>query len=449
MEYGVGGGLIREMKQALGTQYNPPPLGLWREADYPTTEHSFILSKIDQSVTLLSPALKTMMRIFPVPVTLIENVHQESFWRAIATLNGKTHEMVYSPVGTTVQLDEDGAYRHLRRSLETKVAVETRVEQITALINLNASQRNAIALGENFLKGARAGRKYWDASEQQRYDTGCILEEIRKCYNLSSIRNTRHKVVQRTVFYPRIISLLQDIAKAHWNKVNGLLDLISADTKVSMAAYTSQHADLLVFNRGTREFVRMLHAEIERSCDSSDTKETMHSDIEHLRDILRDFELCYLRIWNPAQLPTYDSIGKEEELHTDRICSYIENKVFHSAGISCQEMLDSLDFGLSWFNTCRLKILYNSIESETPQTPQQRIDILSTARKDLRYMKDEPGGSGGCPQSWVDILKRWIATADVNIGRISPGQPSQVNSGKRRRDSDPNQSPTGTKKRTR
>lgn len=157
MEINTGDGILETMRNTAVTN-SIAPLGFWRKPAWINTRMGASLKAAPAQI-LLTPPLSRSLEIFPVLISLMEDVHQQGFWDTIAVFKGKIHQTRAFPVGARIKLNANGNRTGLFERFGSDL--QLRVTAIEELLKLNPAQRQALSFGNRFLQSAKAGQRYW------------------------------------------------------------------------------------------------------------------------------------------------------------------------------------------------------------------------------------------------------------------------------------------------
>lgn len=215
--------------------------------------------------------------------------------------------------------------------------------------------------------------------------------------------------------------LMERGINAHWERINGLLELEQASGQ-GTGTNKIQRIALLDLNRGTTIFCNQVAEYI----DSNRMNGTLRNEdaqvmFSGIHGLWQRLELCRFLIWDPNVPPSWECSDKKDEDDLQEIHRNVTDNDLLVALQNCHNLQNSRQRmqGISWFNMCRLTILYNSIDVQATGDVQQRLNLLHQAKKDLGMMMIEPEPSG-CPAWWVNELNKWSAMADSIAQRIRP-----------------------------
>jgi len=148
MEYHVGGGAPFAM--VLGER---PPLGFFHNTIWCTTEHR----NMRQGWQLLRPPLAMEQKLFPIPVRLFEDMHQEEFWAHVRKFNCKLHEVRAISAGVKVNLDLYGNRIDYEEVLGKPLS---RLLNMLELMKMRPADKDTLAIGKAINESAVSGQAY-------------------------------------------------------------------------------------------------------------------------------------------------------------------------------------------------------------------------------------------------------------------------------------------------
>jgi len=224
--------------------------------------------------------------------------------------------------------------------------------------------------------------------------------------NASSGGSPFHVFEDQQLLYNKITKQLKDIALSHWKTINALIT--QEQTAVNGGYnidYTQNRANLVVFNRGTRHFISEIQGEIE------------DPDLSFVRATYKSFEYCHLKIWKPNTASNPRCADRNEYQWVDDLYAHLVAGNF--AGFKI--IYDQLDLtaDISWYNLCRLRIMYNSWNEQIHVGLGRRLQEFTEALNDLQQLKREPTSAGGCSEVWKAPLDHWIRLAQTAISAVN------------------------------
>jgi len=215
-----------------------------------------------------------------------------------------------------------------------------------------------------------------------------------------------HTFADQVIFYNKITKQLKDIALSHWKSINGLIT--QEQTTVNEGYnidYTQNRANLVAFNRGTRHFIREIEGEIEEP------------DLSIVRETYESFEYCHLKIWKPVTVSNPRCADRNEYRRIEDLYTHLAADNFAGFKIIYDQM--DLTADMSWYNICRLRIMYSSWNEQPNVDLGQRLQELTEALNDLQQLKRQPTSAGGCPEEWIAPLDSWIRLAQQAIAGVN------------------------------
>lgn len=404
MEQHIGEGVMKEMIQSA-------PLGFWRTVGWNTTMDS----KNSEMPVLLHPPLENHVFVFPIPVSLIEDIYQEDFWQTITSFRSGIHEMKPCPVGTRIEFDAAGVPDSW---VDYYPDGGEHLQNINQLMSLDPTQRDVVASGKQFLKSAVAGARYFDEVGEEATATEAILNELSKLpkgYDKLLEQGQQNIIIQWKNFFSQIEETLRKVSAAHLKKTEALLAFENAQSKFDNGGpreFHDQRTDLSYFNRETRAFVLRIKNELKIFGRVSG------SDIDReekvIFKVLRELELSRLRIWDPTK-PPLDPEQRLEEEHIKAMDAHVKNGEYKEVIELYEALMNSEVFpGLSVYTHSRAVILYNLPRTAPDRSFDERIKALGEARKALGFLKFNSECVGGATW-WVGIFDGWLDRIDEGI----------------------------------
>ncbi|CZR68810.1 uncharacterized protein PAC_18710 [Phialocephala subalpina] len=259
----------RGQTQPFQTDVKLLPMGFWHRKYWCTVNDVDVANK--DSLVLNNPGPRMDDEFYPVPISAWEDMQQEQFWsiavrkfghgilhyrtpkamaRVVWTVKDPNKKVLWdapSPpasggqhVPANMALPENQEFRNTVEALELALYEGK---------SMTPEEREAMHFGRAFLSSSSAETHFWDNSKEQRRHVNTIVDTLTKI-NLTPNSTT----ATRQHF---LAILLSRIRKAIDNHQVMIASILSVEN-IAGVVYYNRRNNLLIWNRGTRAFLREL-----------------------------------------------------------------------------------------------------------------------------------------------------------------------------------------------
>lgn len=235
----------------LQNRHDVPPLGYVIEVSkWPTTASSTL------APVLKSPPRATEHSMYPIPISLYEDMHSDIFWLC-------TKKFAVGPLLYRLAVQErTGVWSDLSRGVDrirenapfpdTSMRLEVNIEYFKGL---EPGERNLAMFCNSIIESAKAGSEYSEATSQVEENVGFINEALMGGLGIGAANDSQHK--------SSMVELLSDACRAYNWSVEKLLDweieqgkqAFDVAARPGMFASPQRRQDSMAFNRGMQQLV--------------------------------------------------------------------------------------------------------------------------------------------------------------------------------------------------
>jgi hypothetical protein len=372
------------------------PLAYWLETKYPC--YTDIKSKSPHTITLVSPAPFDYQIRYPVPVTFYQDQQQEEFWDIVVRTFGYGF-LHYRSLREGCRVDYQVDFDHQRQRFAWKQTNSDRVagclpfetmsetfrghvSELERLLQMTPYQRIGRDFGQAFLRSLREEDAFWTSTTFQEVRVKEILKQI------TQVPANKEETVE---LLASLAALISEAGKYH----EAMIVSIIASEEIEGSTYTDRRRNLLIWNRGTRDFVCKL-----RSLIDEENEYTAALD----KDLLA-LELCRMKLWSPKNgIDNVADFDEFAELETARDTPQMSRQI-------CTRLL--ADDGSSIFARCCAKIMICAFDCSVLQGWAERRDALTKHIETLSRFQIL-----NIPPDWTTCIMQWAHLAEQARGLI-------------------------------